>query len=64
MASIADILAGLGQISPWFWGLFTDFIDLIASNSILLIAVIFAITAGVLGVVLKVIKRFGVKGRR
>jgi len=64
MASIADVLTGLGQVGPWFWGRFTDLIDLIANNSILLVAVIFAIVAGVIGVILKVVRKFGIKGRR
>ena len=64
MATFTDILAGLADISPWFWGRFTDLIDLITSNSLLLWSVVMAIVAGSLGLILKVVRRFGVKGRR
>jgi len=64
IAALTDILAGLGTISPWFWGLFTGLVDLIAGNSLLLWSVILAMVAGTIGLVLKVVRKFGVKGRR
>jgi len=64
MADITTVLTELGGISTWFWSLFTGLVDLIASNSLLLIAVIFAIVSGSLGLALRVVRKFGVKGRR
>ena len=64
MASITTIITDLGGVSTWFWSLFTGLVDLIASNSLLLWAVVFAIVAGSTGLVLKVVRKFGVKGRR
>jgi len=64
MATFTDILAGLGSITPWFWARFTDLIDLITGNSLLLWSVVMAIVAGSVGLILKVVRRFGVKGRR
>jgi len=64
MANIASIIASLGDVSAWFWTLFTDLVDLIAGNGLLLIMVVFAIVAGSLGLALRVVRKFGVKGRR
>lgn len=64
MADITQIITDMGGISTWFWSLFTGLIDLIASNSLLLIAVVFAIVAGSVGLAMKVVRKFGVKGRR
>lgn len=64
LASLANIATALTAAATWFWGVFTDLIDTIASNDLLLWPVIFAIAAGVIGLVIKVIRRFGLKGRR
>lgn len=64
MASLSDIVSGIGSVSTWFWALFKDFLDMIVSNSLLLWAVAFAIVAGSVGLLIKVVRRFGVKGHR
>ena len=64
LASLTDVITGLGTVSTWFWLRFTDLIDLIAGNSLLLWAVILAIVAGATGLILKVVRKFGIKGRR
>lgn len=64
MASLTSIVDGIGSISTWFWGLFQDFLDMITGNSLLLWAVAFAIVAGSVGLLVKVVRKFGVKGHR
>lgn len=64
IASLTDIATGIGSVSTWFWGIFTDFVDMIASNNLLLWMVIFAIVAGTVGLAIKVVRKFGIKGRR
>lgn len=64
LASLTDIIDGIGSVSTWFWGLFTDLIDMIGGNSLLLWSVVLAIVAGSVGLALKVVRRFGLKGRR
>jgi len=64
MASLTDIITGLGTVSTWFWGLFTDLLGMIVSNSLLLWSVVLAIVAGSLGLARKVVRSFGVRGRR
>lgn len=64
MAALTSIVSGIGSVSEWFWGLFTDFIEMIAGNSLLLWSVAFAIVAGSIGVAIKVVRKFGLKGHR
>ena len=64
MAVLTDIVSGIGSVSTWYWGLFQDFLDMIVSNSLLLWAVAFAIVAGSVGLLVKVVRKFGVKGHR
>lgn len=64
MADLTGIVTGIGGVSTWFWGLFADFVDMISENSLLLWVVAFAIVAGSVGLLIKVVRSFGLKGRR
>ena len=64
LASLTSLAGSIASAATWFWGVFTDLIETIASNDLLLWPVIFAIVAGVTGLAIKVIRRFGLKGRR
>lgn len=64
MADLSSIVTGVGSVSTWFWGIFGDIFDVIVSNSLILWPVIFAIVAGAIGLGIKVIRRFGIRGRR
>lgn len=64
MASLTQIATDIGSVATWFWGLFQDFIEMISSNNLLLWSVAFAIVAGSVGLAIKVVRKFGLKGRR
>lgn len=64
LASLTSIASGIGAAAEWFWGVFTDLINTIASNDLLLWPVILAIVSGVVGLAIKLIRKFGIKGRR
>lgn len=64
MADLTGLAGDIGSVSEWFWGLFTDFIEMISSNNLLLWSVAFAIVAGSVGLAIKVVRKFGLKGRR
>lgn len=64
LASLASIASGISTAATWFWGVFTDLINTIASNDLLLWPVILAIVAGAVGLAIKLIRKFGIKGRR
>lgn len=64
MASLTSLATDIGSVANWFWGLFQDFIEMISSNNLLLWSVAFAIVAGSVGLAIKVVRKFGLKGRR
>lgn len=64
MASLSNLATDIGSVSEWFWGLFQDFIEMISSNNLLLWSVAFAIVAGSVGVAIKVVRKFGLKGHK
>ena len=64
LASLASLASGIAGAAEWFWGVFSDLINTIATNDLLLWPIIFAIVAGCVGLAIKVIRRFGLKGRR
>lgn len=64
MADLSKIATDIGSVSTWFWGLFQDFIEMISSNNLLLWSVAFAIVAGSVGVAIKVVRKFGLKGHK
>ena len=64
MNSLDTVIAGITSASTWIFSLFTDFIDMIQGNSVLFYLVAFSIVAGSIGLVISLIRRFGLKGRR
>ena len=64
MASLTQLVTDIGSVKDWFFGLFSDFIEMISSNNLLLWSVAFAIVAGSVGLAIKVVRKYGLKGRR
>lgn len=64
MAGLSGLVSDIGSVSTWFWGIFADFINMIAQNNLLLWTVAFAIVAGTTFLAIKVVRKFGLKGRR
>lgn len=63
-SGITDIISSIGNVGTWVWSLFSDFLGMILTNPLIAFPVLFAVLAGGVGVVLKMIKKFGVKGKR
>lgn len=61
MGDMSSIISGVGTASTWFFGLFKD---MIVANNLLLWSVLLAIVCGSVGLGIKVIRKFGLKGRR
>ena len=65
MASLTALAADITTVTTWFVGLFGDFFNTIQSEDLILWPIIFAIVAGVVGAgVLRIVRKFGIKGRR
>ena len=64
LPSLTDIVSNIGTAMTWFFGLFGDALETILTNPILFWVVAFGIGSSVLFAVIKIVKRFGVKGKR
>ena len=64
LASLTSLISGIKEAIAFIWSIFQDLVDTIASNPLLLWSVGFAIAAGVVGVGIAVVRKFGLKGRR
>ncbi len=64
LASLTNLISGMGDAIAWIWTLFTRFCNTIASNDLLLYPVILFIVVAVVGLVIKIVRSFGLKSRR
>lgn len=63
-ADLSDIVGWLGQIGTWFWTLFSSFATMITTNKILFYLIISGMVYTGISLVIKVVKKFGLRGRR
>lgn len=64
IASVTDLIGQIKAALTFIWSIFGNLVDTIASNPLLLWSVGLAIVCGAIGVGLKVVRKFGLKGRR
>ena len=64
LPTLTGIVSAIGDAMTWFFGLFGNALEIILTNPILFWVVAFGIGSSVLFAVIKVIKKFGVKGKR
>lgn len=64
LADLTGLIGGIKDAIAFIWTIFTDMINTIATNPLLLWSVGFAIAGGVVAIGYKVVKKFGLKGRR
>lgn len=63
-SNVTGIVTSMGTANTFLWSLFEDFLNMIMSNALIAIPVLLAVLCGAIGVVIRIIRRFGVKGRR
>lgn len=64
LASLTNLISGMKTAIAWIWTLFERFCTTIASNDLLLYPVILFIVIAVVGLVIKIVRSFGLKSRR
>lgn len=64
MAALTSIAANIATIAAWFWGIFTDLINVITSNDLILWPVVLSLVMASVFMALRVIRKFGIRGRR
>lgn len=64
VSGITGILSEVGKANTFLWGLFSDLLSMIMSNPLIALPVLLAVLTGSVAVVIKVIRKFGVRGKR
>ena len=61
---LGEIISNVGQANTWSWGLFGDFCEMLMSNPLIAIPVLLSVLSGGIFVAIKVMRKFGLRGRR
>lgn len=64
LASLQQLITDIGSAMTFIWSIFTNLCDTIATNSLLLYSVLASLAFGVVYTGYKVVKSFGLRGRR
>lgn len=64
MADLSTLISGIQSAMTWIFGLFTTVVDTIASNDLLLYPVLLCMVIAAVGLVIKIVKKFGLRPRR
>lgn len=64
LEGVTAIITSLGDVSTFVWGLFSDFLSMIISNAVIAFPVLLAILSAAILIVVKIVRRFGVRGKR
>ena len=63
MADLTELINGMKTASAWIFTLFNTFIDVILGNDLLLYPVLLFILVGSVGLVIAIVRKFGMKSR-
>lgn len=64
LASLDNLIAGIKSAMAWIFSLFGKVVDTISSNDLLLYPVLFCIVIAAIGLVIRIVKKFGLRPRR
>ena len=61
---VGTIITDMGTVNTFVWGLFQKFLTMIIENPLIAFPVLFALLAAAILIAVKVVRRFGVRGKR
>lgn len=64
LAGLDNLISGIKSAITWIFGLFSTVVNTIASNDLLLYPVLLAIVISAVALVLKIVRKFGLRPRR
>lgn len=64
LADISSIITYIGQVSTWFWDKFTTFATMVKGTPLLLYVIVAAIAFSAIGLLIRILKKLGFRGRR
>ena len=63
-SGVGTIITDMGTVNTFVWGLFQKFLTMIIENPLIAFPVLFALLAAAILIAVKVVRRFGVRGKR
>lgn len=60
---VTGIISDMGSVSTFIWSLFSDFLNLFVEYPLIAYPVLFAILGGATALVIRIVRKFGVRGR-
>lgn len=64
LAPLETLISGIRSAVDWIFGLFARVVNTITSNDLLLYPVLLCIVISAVGLVIKIVRKFGLKPRR
>lgn len=64
MADLSGLISGMGSASTWIFSLFNRFIQTITNLDLLLYPVLLAIVIAAVYLVIRIVRKFGMRSRR
>lgn len=64
MADLTNLVSNMGECITWLFGMFNRFVTEISSNDLLLYPVLLFLVMGAVTLVIRIVKKFGMKSRR
>ncbi len=63
-SGLTSLLDGITSAADWIWTIFKQLIDVIMSNALFALPILFALAAGGIMLAIKVVKKFGMRGKK
>lgn len=60
---VTEIVTDMGSVNEFIWSLFGDFLNLFVEYPLIAYPVLFAILGGAIALVVRIVRKFGVRGR-
>lgn len=61
---LAEIIQNVGEANTWVWSLFGDFCEMLMENPLIAIPVLLSVLSGGIFAAIKIMRKFGLRGRR
>ena len=62
--SLTSLLDGITSAADWIWDIFSQLVTTVMSNALFALPVLFALASGGVMLAIKVVKKFGMRGKK
>lgn len=61
--TLESLLSGITSAAKWLWTIFADLVEVVMSNPLFYLPVLFALASGGIMLAVKIVKSFGMRGK-